>query len=135
MRNDGFASFEPIRSCFDGRYKLAINLLDSDEFYDLEEDPGEITNLICSEEHAAIRDQLHDRLLSWMDETVDPFRSPHWSRRPWRTDAPEWPRGDTVRHRHREEGEPPILNYFTGQAIVPMAQDSSHGNIVLPPER
>ena len=33
--HDGFGAFAPIRCVFDGRYKLAINLLDTDEFYDL----------------------------------------------------------------------------------------------------
>jgi len=39
--HDGFGGFQPIRACFDGRFKLVINLLASDELYDLEKDPGE----------------------------------------------------------------------------------------------
>ena len=44
--HDGYTGFQPIRSAFDGRYKLVINLLDQDELYDLDNDPGEINNLI-----------------------------------------------------------------------------------------
>lgn len=35
-----------MRCIFDGRYKLVINLLDTDEMYDLQEDPDEMVNLI-----------------------------------------------------------------------------------------
>ena len=44
--HDGYGAFYPIRCAVDGRYKLAINLNDRDEFYDLENDPQEMTNLI-----------------------------------------------------------------------------------------
>ena len=49
--------FMPIRACFDGRYKLVINLLEKDELYDLREDPGEMRNLIDEASTAAIRDK------------------------------------------------------------------------------
>lgn len=66
---DGAGGFQPIRACFDGRHKLVINLIASDELYDLAEDPGEMTNLIEEPEHAEVRDQLHDRILDWMEQT------------------------------------------------------------------
>lgn len=66
--HDGFGGFQPLRSIYDGRYKLTINLLTSDELYDLENDKGEMVNLINNENTAAIRDNLHDRLLNWMNE-------------------------------------------------------------------
>ena len=87
--HDGMGGFQPLRAIFDGRHKLAINLLSSDELYDLKTDPQEMTNLILSTapEHVAIRNALHDRLLDWMNQTRDPFRGYYWERRPWRTDA------------------------------------------------
>ena len=35
--HDGFGGFQPMRAVFDGRYKLSLNLLSQDEFYDLQE--------------------------------------------------------------------------------------------------
>jgi uncharacterized sulfatase len=72
--HDGFGAFQPIRCVFDGRYKLAVNLLTTDELYDLESDPGEMHNLIDSQATASIRNNLHDRLIDWMNRTRDPFR-------------------------------------------------------------
>jgi uncharacterized sulfatase len=113
---DGFGGFQPIRCAFDGRYKLVINLLSSDELYDLREDPGEIANLIASPAHARVRDELHDRLIAWMNETVDPFRGYYWLRRPWRADAPPATWGFTGYNRQRDhqEYEPRQLFYQTG---------------------
>ncbi len=115
--HDGFGGFQPIRCAFDGRYKLVINLLTSDELYDLQSDPHELTNLIASPEHAAVRDGLHDRLIDWMNRTRDPFRGYYWLNRPWRADAPE-PTWDFTRMtRQREEleyYEPRQLDYGTG---------------------
>lgn len=83
---DGNLGFMPIRSIYDGQYKLNINLFSTDELYNLEEDPYELKNLINSESHIQIRDSLHDRLLSHQNETVDPFRGYPWMCRPWRKD-------------------------------------------------
>ncbi|MBN1808509.1 MAG: sulfatase-like hydrolase/transferase [Planctomycetes bacterium] len=77
--------FTPIRCIVTGRYKLAVNLLDDvDELYDLREDPQELRNLITDPGLAKTRDELHDRLLDWMDERMDPLRGNAWWRRPWR---------------------------------------------------
>jgi len=76
--------FTPIRCIRTNRYKLAINLLDMDELYDLEEDPGEIVNRIDDPALAKLRDELHDRLLTWMDTRIDPLRGNGWWQRPWR---------------------------------------------------
>ena len=81
--HDGFGAFAPIRAACDGRYKLAINLLDTDELYDLATDPGELRNLIASPAHAPHRDRLHREIIHWMNRTRDPLRGPHWSRRDW----------------------------------------------------
>ena len=46
INHDSFGEFYPIRCWTDGRHKLAINLLESDEFYDLARDPYEMDNRI-----------------------------------------------------------------------------------------
>lgn len=113
--HDGFGGFQPIRCVFDGRYKLSIHLLTSDELYDLESDPAEMTNLIHSPEHAARRNQLHDRLLAWMDRTRDPFRGYYWGRRDWRKDFPvSWANSGMTRQREDDGYEPRQLVYETG---------------------
>lgn len=114
--HDGFGGFQPIRAVFDGRYKLVINLLTTDELYDLQEDPGEMNNLINSEEHISIRNSLHDKILDWMNRTRDPFRGYYWERRPWRTDArpATWDYTGYTRQRENEEYEPRQLDYDTG---------------------
>jgi uncharacterized sulfatase len=114
--HDGFGGFQPVRSVFDGRHKLVINLMCQDELYDLEADPGEISNLILAAEHAEARDRLHDKLLEWMNGTRDPFRGYYWERRPWRTDArpATWDYTLMTRQRENEEYEPRQLDYGTG---------------------
>lgn len=114
--HDGFGGFQPIRCACDGRWKLVINLLTSDELYDLERDPDEMTNLIAAPEHAATRDRLHDRLLQWMNDTRDPFRGYYWERRPWRADArpATWGHTGMTRQRDHEDYEPRQFDYDTG---------------------
>ena len=121
---DGFGGFQPLRAVFDGRFKLVINLLCSDELYDLETDPGEMQNLILSKETAQIRDALHNRLLEWMNDTVDPMRGYYWERRPWRTDAraATWKYTNMTRQREHEEYEPRRLDYSTGLEIESAVQ-------------
>jgi uncharacterized sulfatase len=82
--HDGFGGFAPIRAVCEGRYKLSINLIDTDEFYDLERDPHELHNAINDPEYVKIRDRLQDAIIAWMGETRDPLRGPHWGRRAWR---------------------------------------------------
>ncbi len=114
--HDGFGGFQPYRACVTKRYKLCINLLDIDELYDLENDPAELDNLIDSPDYAEIRDELHDRILAWMDESRDPFRGYHWERRPWRKDAR--PAAYHFGCKRETAGDPgfipPALDYGTG---------------------
>ncbi len=76
----------PIRCVRTAEWKLAINLLDTDELYHVARDPFETINLIDDPACAGIRNELHDRLLAWQDETEDLLRGPAWGRRPWRVD-------------------------------------------------
>lgn len=114
--HDGFGGFQPLRGAFDGRYKLTINLMTSDELYDLENDPEELQNLINLEEYSGIRDILHDRILDWMNETRDPFRGYYWEMRPWRSTERKatWDYTGYTRQRENEEYEPRQLDYSTG---------------------
>lgn len=115
--HDGYLGFQPIRACFDGRYKLVINLMDKDELYDLKEDPGEMRNLINEDSTTAIRDLLHDAIIDWMNNTRDPFRGYVWRLRPWRNDAgkPTFPNEGYTRQREESERyEERQLDYATG---------------------
>jgi uncharacterized sulfatase len=120
--HDTFGGFQPMRSVFDGRHKLTINLLTSDELYDMERGPDEMDNLILDPGHTAIRDSLHDVLLNHMNETRDPFRGYYWERRPWRTDAKPaaWRYTGMTRQREEDEQyEKRQLDYDTG---LPMTE-------------
>lgn len=112
--HDGFGAFQPMRCIFDGRYKLVINLLDSDEMYDLQEDPGEMVNLIYEESLRNVRNQLHEALIDEMYRTRDPFRSYYWEDRPWHKMERGWESRHMTRQRENEEYEPRQLDYNTG---------------------
>ncbi|MBN2047337.1 MAG: sulfatase-like hydrolase/transferase [Anaerolineaceae bacterium] len=91
IEHDSWGGFIPIRALIHRQYKLVINLLQTDELYDLERDPEELRNLIDDPAYTAVRDELHDRLLDWMNAKRDPFRGIVWERRPWRADCRlEW---------------------------------------------
>ncbi len=122
---DGFGGLQPIRAVFDGRYKLVVNLLTSDELYDLGTDPYEMVNLIDSQDHSAVRNALHDTLIEWMNRTRDPFRGYYWERRPWRSDAREatWAHTGMARRRQEEtEYEPRQLDTKTGLEMTEATQ-------------
>lgn len=118
--HDGFGGFQPIRAATDGRYKLSVNLLSSDELYDTLEDCGEMNNLLLDPAYRTIRNELHDAILNWMNETRDPFRGYYWERRPWREDAREatWDYTAMTRQRITEEDQVGQLDYATGLPIT-----------------
>jgi uncharacterized sulfatase len=119
--HDGFGGFQPIRCVRSERYKLVINLLCTDELYDLQDDPEEMINLIDDPNLSRVRNNLHDRLIDWMNTSRDPFRGYYWQRRPWRTDAPDatWEFTGFTRQRTPDDGETRQLDYNTG---MPMEQ-------------
>ena len=66
--HDGFGAFYPL-PIFDGRYKLAVNLLDTDELYDLSADPGpNCTTEINSPRRAPHRPRPSARRAPRLDE-------------------------------------------------------------------
>jgi uncharacterized sulfatase len=80
----GDSDFYPVRCLVtDDGYKLVINLLDSDELYDLNVDPGELSNEIDNDEYADLRDDLHRTLLGMMEDTDDNFMDDAWADRAW----------------------------------------------------
>ena len=117
--HDGFGGWQPMRCIYDGRYKLVINLLSEDEFYDLETDPFEMRNLILEENTSAVRDNMMKRLLSHMDQIRDPFRGYWWEQRSWYKDgaSPSWDYTGYTRQRAEPDYEAPQLDYNTG--LVP----------------
>lgn len=117
--HDGFGGYQPVRCAFDGRYKLAVNLMDTDEFYDLKEDPEEMVNLIHDSSWDSHKKRLHQALLDQMYATRDPFRGYYWEDRPWNriTEFKTWDSRLMTRQRENEEYEPRQLDYGTGLAI------------------
>lgn len=113
--HDGFGGFQPIRCITDGRWKLSIHLLTTDELYDLQTDPDEENNLINDKQHAELRNKLHDALLHQMDVSRDPFRGYYWGRRAWRQDYPvSWENHDMTRQAEEDGYRPRQLDYDTG---------------------
>lgn len=125
MAHDGHGGFAPYRACVTEDYKLCINLLDTDELYNLKDDPDEVVNLINSPEHAEIRDQLHDKILAWMNETRDCFRGYHWENRPWRKNVSPQSYHYTAHKRYKKSDPgftPEAIDYSTGLPIVDFEQ-------------
>jgi uncharacterized sulfatase len=114
IEHDSWGGFQPVRSLVTQRYKLVLNLLHTDELYDLENDPAEIKNLIEDPDYYKIRNQLHDRLLDWMYAQRDPFRGPAWERRIWRYSRRFRWKGH-FRPRPADGYSPEVRDYDTGQ--------------------
>jgi uncharacterized sulfatase len=117
--HDGFGGYQPIRSVVTSTHKLVINILTTDELYDLSNDTEELTNLIHDPSYQTIRNELHDQLLDWMYETRDPWRGYYWYHRPWRIDASpaSWRDRGFTRQPVEEVDEPHPLDYATGLPI------------------
>jgi uncharacterized sulfatase len=113
IEHDSWGGFQPIRCIIAGRHKLVINLLHTDELYDLKEDLAEVHNLIDEPSLADVRNRLHDRLLDWTYEKRDPFRGPCWERRPWREGRRFHWRGE-FRPRPADGYAPQVRDYDTG---------------------
>lgn len=127
--HDGFGGFQPMRAVIEGAYKLVVNLLGTDELYDLAADPAEMVNLIADPGHADARDRCHETLISWMHDTRDPFRGYHWERRPWRKDpAPAtWAGRGMTRQRETDGFEARQLDYDTGLEMTTAVRAKADG--------
>ena len=114
--HDGFGGLQMMRAATTERYKLALHLMDTDEFYDTQDDPCEVHNRINDPAYAQIRNDLHDQILKEMDETRDMYRGYQWAVRPWRSDyQPTWANSGCTRQKEEEEiYEPRQLDYDTG---------------------
>lgn len=113
--HDGFGGLQIMRAATSKKFKLVIHLLDSDEFYDLENDPFEMNNLIFDEAYEEERNKLHDAIIEHMNETRDLYRGYQWRMRPWRKcEPPVWDNEGYTRQRENEEYEPRQLDYDTG---------------------
>ena len=113
IEHDSWGGFQPVRCMVNNQYKLVLNLLHTDELYDLRDDPAEINNLIDQHSTAHIRDEMHERLLDWMYEKRDPFRGPCWERRPWQESRRLQWRGE-FRPRPADGYAPEVRAYDTG---------------------
>lgn len=116
--HDGFGGYQPMRAVVTDSYKMAIHLLDRDELYDVRRDPYDMHNLIDDPAYAEVRDELHKRILRWMNETRDPFRGYQWQCRPWQNTQPDWEVDGRTRQPQSEPGEPCQLDYDTGLKIT-----------------
>lgn len=117
--HDGFGGLQPMRAVISEKYKLVVNLLDTDEFYDLEADPDEMYNLIWDKSCLDIIKEHHSFLIRHMNDTRDPYRGYQWSMRPWNTGfRPDWDNEGFTRQRENEEYEPRQLDYDTGLPMV-----------------
>ncbi|MCP4749557.1 MAG: sulfatase-like hydrolase/transferase, partial [Proteobacteria bacterium] len=113
--HDGFGGLEPLRMYVKWPWKLVINLHQTDELYHLEEDPHELENRIQDPSAAEPRDRLHQNLLDWMDEHVDPQRGAPWQKREWRDARQDsWKWGAPMRPVPDDGAMPPYLDYDTG---------------------
>lgn len=123
ITHDSWYGFIPIRTVVSSQHKLTINLNQTDELYDLKNDPGELINLIDDEKYTDIRGNLHAHLLNEMDRTRDPFRGPAWADRPWNTGVIPPGMGGYRRPRPRDGFLPVPYNYNTGMPAVSSGHD------------
>ena len=116
--HDGFGGFQMMRAVTTENFKLVIHLCDSDEFYDLRNDPYEVNNLIDDPKYEKERNHLHDLIIDHMNQTRDVYRGYQWACRPWRKDKePSWENEGYTRQRNNEPLEPRPLDYDTGLEI------------------
>ena len=91
----------------------------SDELYDLKKDPDEMINEINNPKYFSLRDEMHDALLEWQNETRDPLRGYYWAHRPWRNkeELVNWDYTGYTRQYNESKGEKKQLDYNTGLEI------------------
>ena len=85
INHDSYGELYLIRCVTDGKHKLVVNLFETDELYDLNIDPYEMSNLIDEPDLIKHRNHMHDWMLGEMDRIRDPFRTWRWGARQWRS--------------------------------------------------
>lgn len=115
--HDGFGGLQFMRAAISDRYKLALFLTDTDELFDTEKDPYEVTNEIDNPEYRCVRSELHEDILKMMNDTRDPFRGYQWRSRYWSDEKPEWECDGYTRQKHTADDELRQLDYDTGLPI------------------
>ncbi|TKG96145.1 DUF4976 domain-containing protein [Puteibacter caeruleilacunae] len=116
--HDGFGAFQPLRAVYDGRYKLSINMMSTDELYDMKNDPHEVNNLINYESLADVRKKLHRKILDRMGDTRDNFRGVYWEDRHWNKGFEQtWEYTTQTRSRKDDGYQPRMRDYNTGMDI------------------
>ncbi len=119
--HDGFGGIQFMRAAITDTHKMAVHLLDeTDELYDTVNDKAEMKNLITDESSKEIRDNLHNRIIEFMNDTRDPYRGYQWKVRPWNkeTEKPDWEVDYCTRQRPAATGELIQLDYDTGLEIT-----------------
>lgn len=117
--HDGFGGLQFMRAAISDRYKLAEFLTDTDELFDTETDPAENVNHIEDPAYEEVRDQLHEALMTMMNDTRDPFRGYQWRCRYWNhKDKKDWECDGYTRQRPSGKGELVQLDYDTGLEIT-----------------
>jgi len=117
--HDGFGGNEPLRMLTRWPWKLVINLHQTDELYNLAEDPHELHNRIEDPSVSVERDAIHDELILWMDEHVDPQRGTPWEKRHWRDASRAVWTPDAPMRPVRDDGvSPPYFDYDSGQTTA-----------------
>ena len=118
--HDGFGGIQFMRAAVTDTHKLAIHLLENtDELYDTVNDPDEMKNLIYDSASETVRDELHRRIVDFMNDTRDPYRGYQWKVRSWNKDKekPDWDVDACTRQRPNGTGEKRQLDYDTGLEI------------------
>lgn len=117
--HDGFGGLQMMRAVISEDYKLAIHLLDQDEFYDLASDPCELNNRIGDPDCLDTIKFFHRLLIGHMNDTRDPYRGYQWSMRPWNKGfIPSWHNEGFTRQKEEDGCEPRQLDYDTGLPIT-----------------
>ena len=86
LYHEGMGEFYPVRAAVTDQHKLVVNLFDTDELYDLSEQPSETMNRIDDPRLAETRETLLSAILRNQREVSDPLRGGVWSDRYWRSD-------------------------------------------------
>lgn len=130
LPHDSYCGFQPIRCITDRKHKFVINLLSSDELYDLSLDAHELVNRIEDPLYADVRERMHSALLDRMDTLRDPMRGDVWFDRPWNTKGAR-SYSKIYRPKPPDGYSPPALLYGTGREAIFDNQHDKRGEKIV----